>query len=94
MPVLILLLLTFSPLLMSQDTSKTKDAEIRLLKEKLHKTQIEEANKEVDGQSLMIGNWRGYAENIEQVKQLDQKDRTLQKQIHQLEENQTDLPKQ
>lgn len=72
---------------------KAIDEEIQILKSRLNSNRVEEMNEEVDGQGLMIGNWGGYAKDLEHIHQLEEDDKQTVQKIKILEERKANLIK-
>lgn len=67
------------------------DQEITGLKARLYKSQLDEFNKEIEGQEHMIANWKKYEEDVQEIKQLEDNEEQLQKQIEALEQKKMQL---
>lgn len=63
------------------------------LKKRLREEHLKEMNEQVDSQGKMIADWPKYSKDVEQIKQLDDKTRELEKQLEELENRKAELLK-
>src|SRR5690242_16346840 len=69
----------------SQSEVQMIDQEIQELNSQLHKNQIERMREEVEGQGLMIADWNAYAEDVQQIRKLEEQDEKIRQKMHKLE---------
>jgi DNA repair exonuclease SbcCD ATPase subunit len=70
------------------------ERQIQMLKKHLQQGRLEEIKEEVEGQRDMIADWGAYAHELEKVRQHQEEEHRIEKQIKKLEERKTQLLKQ
>lgn len=77
----------------SQGELTVIEQEIQLLKDRLHRIQIEEMKEEVEAQELMIADWDAYAKELEFIRKLEEEEKQIQFKIQELQERKANLIK-
>jgi hypothetical protein len=70
------------------------DDQIANLKKRLHDAYLREMHEEVDGQGLMLADWKSYGQEVQKIKQEDSHIEQLNWQIDELEKRKAYLLKQ
>lgn len=79
--------------LLSAQSAEMIDKQIAELQEQLNKSELQEMKKNVQGENYFIADWDKYGEQLKKIKQLEEEEDQIRKQIKDLEAKKAQLAK-
>lgn len=70
------------------------EQKIQTLNDRLQQARFKQMDEEVKGQALMIDDWAAYSKELEKVHKMEEKERELENEIQQLEQQKDTFLKQ